>query len=507
MAVVVGGRVSGFAIGLVLVALLVAVPVLLIARIHGFDGLYGQDAFAYAAYGLGPLREALVRGHVPPDFPLPPGYPLLVAVASLAVGSSDVVAQYVSILAGASIPVLVALLAREILPGRDTRMGLLAGLVAAIAGQLWQSSLVSMSDTPAAAAATLGALAGCRFHRTGGRAWLVLAAAALALAMETRIIYGAVALVFAAVAIERWRGDVRLDPRRALTGAGLAGFAGLVILAPAIAAIGLDLAAGRPMPFAAEFGVSAFDPTTPFRSTFETADGHLAYTLPMLAWYVIQPARWYWLAALSLGVPVGIVAVLRRHARSIAEFTTLIAWPTIAGLVLVFYPYQNPRFFLAVLPPLAILAAIGLDAAWRRLAEAPATARTIALVVAALAIGANAGLAFRYTSEFAVRQSADLAAIRALAAEIPPGAAVVSIGATPVLRHDGRQVTELYNLSAAGAEGLVRGSRIYVIVQAAAMAGQWAGTRTGEAFATIASAPGFAVVDRAGSWTLYAGGG
>ena len=503
----VGGRLSGFAIGLTLLALLVAAPVLMIGRLHGFEGLYGQDSFAYVAYGLGPLREALLHGRAAPDFTLPPGYPILVAAASLAVGRSDAVAQGVSVLAGVAIPMLVALLAREILPRRDGRLALLAGLLAAVAGQLWQSSLVSMSDTPAAAAATLGAVAACRFHRAGSRAWLVVAAAALALAVETRLIYGAVAVAFVLLAFARWHADMRLDPRRTLVAAGVAGLAGLVVLAPTIAAIAFDVAAGRAMPFAAELGVAPFDPSTPFRSTFETADGHLAYDWPMLAWYASQAAQPYWLAALALAVPIGLAAVARRRERSIAEIVTLIVWPSIVLAILVLYPYQNPRFFLAMLPPLAILAAVGLDAAWRRIPRTRPTVRALALAVVALAIGASAGLAWRYTDSFVTRQTADLHAIRTLEAEIPPGAAIASIGATPALRHDGWKVTELYNLSSAEAEDLTRLGRVYVIVQAAAMAGQWAGTRTGDAFAILASAPGFAIIDHAGSWTLYAGGG
>ena len=501
-----GGRVSGFVIGLGLLALIVAAPALVIARLHGFDGLYGQDSFAYAAYGLGPLRDALLHGQAPPDFPLPPGYPLLVAIASLALGPSDVTAQAVSLAAGIAMPVFVALLAREILPRRDVRVALLAGLLAAVAGQLWQSSLVSMSDTSAAAAATLGAVATCRFHRNGGRASLVVASAALALAVETRLIYGAVAIVFASLAFVRLRADPHQDSRRTIATAGLAAIAALIVLAPALVTIGVDLAAGRPMPFAAELGVATFDPVTPFRSTFETADGHLAYGWPMGAWYLAQAAQPYWLAAIALAVPAGLVIVARRREHSTPAMATLMAWPALVLLILVYYPYQNPRFFLAMLPPLAILAAAGLDAASQRLSRTRPTVRAAALAVFALAIGADAGLAWRYTDSFVARQTADLRAIRTLEAEIPPGAAIASIGATPVLRHDGREVTELYNLSADEARELARRGRVYVLFQAAAMAGQWAGTTTGEAYATIAAAPGFRVVDQAGSWTLSAGG-
>jgi 4-amino-4-deoxy-L-arabinose transferase-like glycosyltransferase len=500
-------RASGFPVGLGLLVAIVAVPVLVIARRHGFDGLYGQDAFAYVGYGLGPLRAAVAAGQAPPDFPLPPGYPLLIAGASLVAGPVDAIGQAVSMLAGVSIPVLVALLAREILRDRDPRLALLAGLVAAVPGQLWQSSLVAMSDTPALAAATLGALAAVRFQGTGARRWLVLAAAALTLAAETRLIFGVTALIFGSLAAMRWLRDARSEPRRALAGGAVAIVVVLLVLAPAAIAIGDAISAGRPIPFAAELGVRAFDPLTPFRSSFETADGQLSYAWPMALWTLLQPVHWYWLGVLGLAVPIGLLVALRREGRSATEMATLVAWPGLTLLVLAFYPYQNPRFALATLPPIAILVALGLQAMWHTIRDRRPSLRALVLAAAAFAIGANAGLAWRYTDGFVVRQAADLAAIRTLEARIPPGARLASLGATAVLRHDGRDVTELYDLGPDAAAQLTTPRPVYVLVDADAFRTQWAGTRTGRAFELLSSAPGFAVVGRAGAWTLYEAGG
>ncbi len=501
-----GLRLSWFGIGLGLLAAAVAGPVLVIALIRGFDGLYGQDAVAYADYALGPLRGAILAGHVLPGFPLPPGYPLLVALASMAFGQSDVVARAVSLVAGASIPVFVALLAREIAPRRGERQALLAGLVAAVAGQVWQSSLVTMSDTPAAAAATLGAWAACRFHQTGSRRWLALAAGALGLAIETRLVYGVVAVVFGVLALARLRADAQLAPRPALTGAALAFAAGLAVLAPTILAIGAALVAGRPAPFGVEFGVAAFDPLTPLRSTFETIDGHLAYAWPMAAWYALQPVHWYWLGPIGLAVPIGLMTVLRSPGRSLTRTAVLIAWPAAVFVVLMLYPFQNPRFFMAMLPPIAILAAAGLVRTWEVMTDRLPGTRAIGLAVAVLAFGTSAGLAWRYTDGFATRQVADLAVIRTLEAEIPAGSPVASIGATPVLRHDGRQVMELFNLPERATRELLSKGSFYVLVNASSMRTQWAGTPTGRAYELLRGAPGFVIVERTGAWTLFRAG-
>jgi 4-amino-4-deoxy-L-arabinose transferase-like glycosyltransferase len=500
---VTGLRLPGFAIGLALMAALVAIPPLVIGAVHGFNGLYGQDAFAYAGYALGPLREALLARQPPPGFPLPPGYPLLAALASIVVGPSDVVAVAVPLVAGASIPVLVALLALELRPEVDRRIALLAGLVGAVSGQLWQSSGVAMSDTPALAAATLGAFATCRFHRTGRGWWLLLAFGALALAIEIRLVYGVVAAVFATVALARLRADLARAPGRSLVVAGGSAIIALAVLAPMLGPMLAAAATSAPVPFSVELGVARFDPLTPFRSTFDTADGHLEYRFPMVAWLALQPVQPYWLGALALAVPFGLVDVLRSRPRRAVELAALIAWPSLVGLVLVLYPYQNPRFVLALLPPLAILSACGI--AWisvRLAARAPRASRTVSVGVVLLLV-VNAALAWRHVDSFVARQSADLQAIRALAAEIPAGANVVSLGATGALRHDGRDVVELYDLTAPEVDALASGDPAYLVVDAGALEGQWAGTAPGLAFERLRLVPGFIEVDRSGTWTLF----
>ena len=498
-----GPRVAAFTIGLGLLALAVAVPALLVARAHGFDGLYGQDAFAYVDYGLGPLRAALLAGRLPPGFALPPGYPLVVALVSLAFGPDVGVAQGISLLAGAALPVLVALLALEVMPERGRPFALLAGLLAAVAGQLWQSSLVTMADTTAVASAALGGLAACRFARGGGRRWLVVAAVGLALATETRLVFAVVAAAFGMLAGARLAAEARVTPGRVARTALLAIGAAVLALAPAVLPIAGAIVAGRSVPFTAELGVAGLDPLTALRSSFVTADGHLDYAWPMLAWEALQPVHWYWLGILGLAVPVGLVAILRQRDRPGAATATLLGWPGLVFVVLVLYPYQNPRFFLAMLPPVAILGARGLDVLWGALRVRTATGRVAGAGLLVVAIGLNAALAWRYTDGFVARQAADIAAIRTLEAMVPPGARLASIGATPLLRHDGRTVVELFDLAPADAAALVASRPFYLLVDPAALRDQWAGTPTGRASEILAAAPGLTSVGAAGAWTLY----
>jgi hypothetical protein len=127
-------------------------------------------------------------------------------------------------------------------------------------------------------------------------------------------------------------------------------------------------------------------------------------------------------------------------------------------------------------------------------------------VVGLLALGLllNAVDAARFTEGFIVRQQHDLAAIRSLAARVPGGARILTIGATPLLRHDGRpDVIELFDLDEEAARALIDDPRTeYVLVDLDAIHGQWAGTIPGRTVAALEADPGLESIGTAGAWTL-----
>src|SRR5205085_6120857 len=110
------------------------------------------------------VRQSIM--HLVPLEPFfwPPGYPLLVALASFVLGPSPLAGQLVSLLMGALGPVFTALLVREIWPD-DIPLAVLAGALVALCGQLWQSSIVVMADTTGLALATCGAWSLARYAR------------------------------------------------------------------------------------------------------------------------------------------------------------------------------------------------------------------------------------------------------------------------------------------------------------------------------------------------------
>jgi len=506
------GRTS-VALGWILAAALVFVAAAGLALVRGFDGLYGQDAFGYVNYALGPLREAMLHGEALPAFEQPPGFPMVVAAASLVVGPDGRIGLGVSLVAGALVPVLTGLLAVEALAGRlsgraAVSVPLAAAGVAALPGQLWQSSAVAMSDTLSIALATAGAWAVCRFVRTERTRWLLLAAVLVSAAIETRWVFGLVAIPIGVVGLIGLRRVWGRDRRAAIGGAIGAVVIGAVVLAPVGLPMAHALLDGSAVPFAADFGAYHWDALNALRTTFDTNDGRLVHPLPSGIFYLGQAVAPYWFGPLGLLAIWGGTWVVRRAG--LVAATVLVGWPVLVVVFLAGSPYQNTRFFLSALPPVAVLIALGL---WRaavaiRRRNPPDRRRVAAVIGGALVVVWVAGaiaVAGRFTDAFIVRQVADLTAIRSLEAQVPAGARVISMGPTGVFVRDGvPDVVELFDLDPAVVSTFIADPPpSYLVIDADAIAGQWAGLGPARTVEAIRASRGLTRIDEAGAWTLY----
>lgn len=475
--------------------LVLALPVLVVGAMtfSRFDGLYGQDPFAYYDYAVGPLRTAMQSLQLPPPFTWPPGYPLLIALASFMVGVTPRAGQLVSLLTGALTPIFTALLAYEVWskssePSEHASrfmahaLPLLAGLLVALTGQLWQSSVVVMSDTTGLAAVTLGAWAlACYGRREGPRAviWLMLTAAAVAYALLTRWAYALVAVPFTVYALLLLaRRDRSVAIRHGLAAAVVALIVMTPVLAPAIRSF---TTTGGELPFAVDLQVYSWNPLNAFRREFVTADGLLSYSWPNGLWYGLAPAhRFYFTPLLAPLLILGLWAVIRRHAA--APLFLLVGW---AAAIFIFHagaPWQNFRFNLAHLPPLAILAAIGVELIALRLAGIKRVmVRRLALAALALYLLAGMALMARggraLTRSFVDRKDHDLALVRQVEEQTPPDAQVLAFGLTLTLQHyAGRTTYELYYQDETSLAALLAADRpVYLLLDVTNAEDQWMG--------------------------------
>ncbi len=484
-------------------ALLVLLPVAVLCLAGGFDGLYGQDPYFYFDYAVGPLRASLLALRPLPPFFWPPGYPLLVGLASLVTGPTPLSGQAVSLLLGAAAVVFTHLLAEEVWP-RTRLVPLAAALLVACHPQVWQSSAVVMADTTGLAAAALGAWALARYGRVRRGRWLWLAAAGFAFAILTRWIYGFAALAAAAYALTLLLGPAVAGApplrRRLLHSAGAA-VVGLLLLSPLLvpAAAGPTAPTVESAPFAGSFQVYAWDPLNALRREFTTTDGRLSYRMPNGLYYALAPAhRYYFTPLLAVLLLPGLWAALT-HGRRILWW--LAAW---AALVWTFHagaPWQNFRFTLAYLPPLAVLAAVGLDTVLARLRG---RWRYLALALFGLGLAAMLVGAVQLTQSFVARKQADLQTVAQVAALLPPEARLLTFNMTFTFQHYSALDThELYYLSAADLPALLADGRpTYVLVDAANIEAQWGAEPLGVTYRWLRDVRGLEPLAQFGSLTL-----
>ena len=471
-----------------------------------FDGLYGQDSFAYFHYATGPLRQSLLHLQAPPAFFWPPGYPLLVAAVSSLVGIVPLAGQIVSVTAGAAVPFFTALLAAEMVRLDNTNatnrhwplVPVVAGLIVAVTGQLLQSSLVVMADTLGLATATAGAWALVRYRRTGEAGWLAIAAAAFAWAIITRWIYGLVAVPFALwsfVLLARRPHRLAL-----LKGAGATAVAA-VILGPVLVPAISGLIAGGNASFAGDLQVYSWSPANALRRVFTTGDGDLTYSLPTGLYYAIAPASWWYFSpALALLVLPGIWSVLYRPAMPVARL--LVAW---AAIVYTFHagaPWQNPRFALAYLPPLAILAALGFAQLQAAAYIQIRRAATIVLV-GGLALAAAGSIVL--TDRFIERTQNDVAVVHWTERLAPGNAQLLTFGLTATFQQYGR--LETLDLSELGSSKIAQllsdGRPTVVLLDVAGLDRQWTGRPPWDNYRALRDGPGLVPLGARDGYTLF----
>jgi hypothetical protein len=145
--------------------------------------------------------------------------------------------------------------------------------------------------------------------------------------------------------------------------------------------------------------------------------------------------------------------------------------------------WQNLRYVLAYLPPVAILAALGADALL-----ASAKRPTSVWVVAGVCWAAAGGVIL--TSQFIDRKRADLAMVRWVDAQLPPEAELLTFGPTLMFRHySQRQTLELFELSPADL-AQTDGRARYLLLDVPNVEEQWVGRAPAEDYHWLRDGPG-----------------
>lgn len=136
--------------------LLVPLMVLIILRLSGFDGMSGQDSYAYVDYAKKIVEGIKTRTH-PGDFFWPAGYPLLGVLLNPLIPAMDLSLQLIGVISLALTLYLIYKILIQ-LHGPEHKKNLLAYLVifGLFTPYFLRQSMLTMSDLPAAGLLTGG---------------------------------------------------------------------------------------------------------------------------------------------------------------------------------------------------------------------------------------------------------------------------------------------------------------------------------------------------------------
>ncbi len=483
-----------------LIAALGAAVALTVRTAWPFDGLYGQDAFAYFRYARA-LWPWLLRGEPLPIYYWPAGYPLLVALALPLAGWGSAAGQAVSILAGAGAAGLTYLLSRALLPDApgDRLAAWVGGLAVALSGAVLRANLTVMSDALAMACCAAALWAMARYTRTWYWPWLAGAAVALAWAIITRWICGLLAIPMLGFLILDRRHPIaqpEIKPRKYIVDFLVATVLGALIVIPQL--LNRDT---TPTELSQHQWLVSWNIANAWQRDFTTIDGTQHYAMPVGVFYLAQLA-WpsFLFPLLALACPFSILWLVR--GRRWPALVLLAGWPLMIWLFVSGIPYQNSRFILPALPALAVLAGQGF--AW---AYASARRRLRGALVIGLALALLGGLAWgvRDYRKLVAYENDQLALVDWVRARLPANSTLITFGATLTLQHyTTYDVRELFELAPPDLDALTLQQRpVYLLLDVGSAERQWAGLRPQQDYHYLQQHPGLELVDQRLPYTLF----
>lgn len=457
-----------------------------------FDGLYGQDAYAYFD-----AADRLAHGHSLGAFFWPGGYPLVLGAAFRLFSTNAAVGQLLNVMAGSVLAGLVYLLARTMrfIPSGS----FVSGMIIAVSGQAVQSSVVIMSDIPALFWTVLSVLFLVTYERKRSGHWLILAGIALSAAGITRWLYCCLAVSWGIFAL------LIIKQRKQWWHCLAACAAGLVLLLPQII-----YSNSTPFPVLSHAWIAGWSPHNALSRDFYNVDGHLSYPVSNLIFYTRPLYHAVYLSPIFTPLMlVGVAGLLWK--RIFAKAALLITWLIIPLTFLVGIPYQNIRFALVTIPAMALLTGAGLSIIITLLRERtrirPVRRAVIALIGLACGMGIiHMGLtASQYTRQFIEQQQHDKEVTTWAARFIPEGSTVYSFGLTLALRHyTSLTVLELYNETPASlANAQAENAHTFVLVNPWNLQNQWQGREPLLAFEWLRDERGLRRLARINNFVLY----
>ena len=469
-----------------------------------FDGLYGQDAFAYFRYARA-LWPHVFGGAPLPDLYWPIGYPVTVALLLPLSGGGPGAGQIVNALSCAWAAAATALLVRGVervdgKTGDDAWPALLAGLCVALSGAVLRSSQVVMADGLALGAAAGALFCVVRYVNDPRGPWLVAAATSLAWGTAARWIVGLLALPLCAYVLVHWGRALRV-PLSAPRGRRWPWALAAVLVGAAAMVPVLAVAHSIPSSLERHEFLLGWSPRNALAREFHTPEGHAIYRLPVSLFYLVRMG-WpdYFFPALALFALAGAWSLMAQ--RRWATSALLLGWPAVAWLLLSGIPFENPRFLLPTLPAIAALCGVGLASMRRRVASRGRVLLTLFVVVA---LAAGVGFGAREHGRLVARKDADRDLVAWTAERLSPQGKLLIAGPSLAFQYYAAiSARDLFSASNAEIDALVAtGSPLFLLADVDELEIQWPGLAPERHFHALSQHPGLTVLGTHPPYTLF----
>ncbi len=401
---------------------------LLLIIIFRFDGLYGQDSYAYLEFSK-KFYEAITQFQIPPNFYWPIGFYLLTSVFTiLTAGNVDLSALLVSLNSGSLCAGFVYLLAYELVKEFDEterkNISIYAGLITVFSPILVKQSIVIMSDSLALMFASWALWQFVKYFNEGRLKNIISAFILFSFAVMTR--YAFILLTVPVIIYLIYNLTVQKPVRTKYVKHILIAFiTGAIIFIPQLYYLfsyGISY-----FQYEGEHGTWAtgWSPLNFFKNDFTTFDGTMHYRL----WnglYNLSPI-FHPMYLLIFGIPflTGLYLLFKRKKKNI--LILLLAWISVYYLYLSGNPFQSLRYTMSFLPAMAIISAYGLVGVKFR------NSFKNLFLYAGLFLFVIYG--FYHTTIFAEQKNTELEIINEISSVIPEGSTVFAFDITLAVNH------------------------------------------------------------------------
>ncbi len=335
---------------------------LLLIIIFRFDGLYGQDAYAYLEFSKR-FYEATSGFQIPPHFYWPIGYSVLASVFTIfTLGNFELASLLVSLNSGSLCAGFVYLLAYELVSGinenEHKKISLYAGLITSFAPVLVKSSVVIMSDSLSLMFTSWAMWQFVKYFNKQKTLHIISSSALLALAVMTR--YGYVFLLVPMTLYLIYKIlKSGINKRGLIRDIFLAVLCGTIVFSPQLYYI---LHYGIPN-FHSENGLGVWPTSWSILNfiskDFTTFDGTMHYKF----WnglYNLSPVfHPMYLSAFGITFLIGGYYIIKRKSYYFLIFTS--SWILVYYIYFSGSPFQALRFLISFLPAMALVSAFGIS--------------------------------------------------------------------------------------------------------------------------------------------------